>query len=89
MFKLQTLRNLPTCNDRFVNFNIRRDDPEAPAAQVFMSVAHIPVQCCNRSPSRGEQVGAIAWLCRVFVDRAAARDALARREFGIVFDGPN
>ena len=29
----------------------------------------------------------MAGLCRVFVDRAATRDALARRQFGMVFDG--
>jgi hypothetical protein len=29
----------------------------------------------------------MARLCGVFVDRATARDALARRQFGMVFDG--
>ena len=29
----------------------------------------------------------MAGLCGVFVDRAATRDALARRQFGMVFDG--
>src|SRR5215813_2858942 len=29
----------------------------------------------------------MARLCRVFVDRAAARNALARRQFGMVFHG--
>ena len=29
----------------------------------------------------------MAGLCRVFVIRAATRDTLARRQFGMVFDG--
>ena len=36
--------------------------------------------------SRGEQVSTMARLCWVFVDRAAARDALARRQVGMIFN---
>src|SRR6476646_6518250 len=43
-------------------------------------------QCWSKL-SRGEEVRAMAGLCRVFVDRAATRDTLARRQFGMVFDG--
>jgi len=37
--------------------------------------------------SWGEEDRTMAGLCGVFVDRATARDALARRQFGTVFDG--
>src|SRR5262249_34286133 len=38
-------------------------------------------------PSRGQQVRTMARLCGVLGDRAAARNALAWRQFGLVLDG--
>ena len=38
-------------------------------------------------PSWGQQVRTMARLCGVLGDRAAARNALAWRQFGLVLDG--